>query len=81
MEILELINSLEELIVQARRLPVGGNLVLDRKRMLDIVDQMRLAVPADVREATQILDTQEQVLADAHYASLGYQRAVADADA
>lgn len=71
MEILELINSLEELIVQARRLPVGGNLVLDRKRMLDIVDQMRLAVPADVREATQILDTQEQVLADASRSARG----------
>jgi vacuolar-type H+-ATPase subunit H len=70
-EILELINSLEELIVQARRLPVGGNLVLDRKRMLDIVDQMRLAVPADVREATQILDTQEQVLADASRSARG----------
>ena len=71
MEILELINSLEELIVQARRLPVGGNLGLDRKRMLDIVDQMRLAVPADVREATQILDTQEQVLADASRSARG----------
>lgn len=71
MEILDLVNSLEELIVQARRLPVGGNLVLDRKRMLDIVDQMRLAVPADVREATQILDTQEQVLADASRSAQG----------
>ncbi|HMS58394.1 MAG TPA: hypothetical protein PKA49_06025 [Tepidiformaceae bacterium] len=50
---------------------MGGNLVLDRKRMLDIVDQMRLAVPADVREATQILDTQEQVLADASRSARG----------
>ena len=36
MEILDLIDSLEELVIQARRLPVGGNLVVDRKRMLDV---------------------------------------------
>jgi vacuolar-type H+-ATPase subunit H len=64
-DILELINSLEELVVQARRLPVGGNLVIDRKRILDVIDQMRLAVPANVREAAQILEAREQILEDA----------------
>jgi vacuolar-type H+-ATPase subunit H len=63
---LELINSLEELVVQSRRLPVGGNLVMDRKRMLDVIDQMRLAVPANVRDAAQVLETREQILEDAH---------------
>ncbi|MCC7362878.1 MAG: hypothetical protein IT303_00780 [Dehalococcoidia bacterium] len=66
MEILELIDSLEELVVQARRLPVGGNLVVDRKRMLDVIDQMRLAIPADVRQATQIIESREQLLEEAH---------------
>jgi cell division septum initiation protein DivIVA len=65
-EILDLIDSLEELVIQARRLPVGGNLVVDRKRMLDVIDQMRLSVPADMRQAQQILETRSQVLADAH---------------
>ena len=51
MEILYLIDTLEELVIQSRRLPVGGNLVVDRKRMLDVIDQMRLAVPADLRQA------------------------------
>ncbi|KAA0227419.1 MAG: hypothetical protein HUU14_00465 [Dehalococcoidia bacterium] len=66
MEILDLINSLEELVVQARRLPVGGNLVVDRKRMLDIIDQMRLAIPADLREAAQIIEMRDQVIGEAH---------------
>lgn len=65
MEILDLIDSLEELVVQARRLPVGGNLVVDRKRMLDVIDQLRLAVPADLRQATQVLEAREQLLQDA----------------
>jgi hypothetical protein len=66
LEILDLIDSLEDLVIQARRLPVGGNLVVDRKRMLDVIDQMRLAVPADLREATQVLEARDQILQESH---------------
>lgn len=69
MEILDLIDSLEELVVQARRLPVGGNLVVDRKRMLDVIDQMRLAIPGDVRQAQQIIESREQIVEEAHAAA------------
>lgn len=65
MDILDIIDALEDLIVQARRLPVGGNLVVDRKRMLDIIDQLRLAVPADIREAAVVLRERDDVIADA----------------
>src|SRR5687767_15106806 len=66
MEILELIDTLEELVIQARRLPVGGNLVVDRKRMLDVIDQLRLAVPADIRQASQIIENRETIVEEAH---------------
>jgi len=66
LEILDLIDGLEELVIQARRLPVGGNLVVDRKRMLDLIDQMRLAVPTDIRQAQQVLETRDQITNDAH---------------
>lgn len=76
MEILDLIDSLEELVVQSRRLPVGGNLVIDRKRMLDIIDQLRLAVPEDIRRAAQIIESREQLLSDARESA---QRMAAEA--
>ena len=66
MEILDLIDTLEELVVQARRLPVGGNLVVDRKRVLDVVDQLRLAVPDSIRQAGQIIETRDHVIQEAH---------------
>ena len=65
MEILDLIDSLEDVVVQARRLP-GGNLVVDRKRLLDVIDQMRLGVPSDLRQAVQILKNQQQIIKEAH---------------
>lgn len=65
MEIFALIDALEEIVVQARRLPVGGNLVVDRKRILDIIDQLRLSVPADLRQAQQVIEMRQQILDDA----------------
>lgn len=65
MEILDLIDHLEELIVQSRRLPVGGNLVVDRRRMLDLIDQLRLAVPEDIRRAAAVNEARDQVLEQA----------------
>ena len=65
MDLLHLIDRLEELIGEARRLPIGTGVVIDRRRLLDLVDQLRAAVPAEVREAQEILDRTAEVLAQA----------------
>ena len=64
-DLLHLIDRLEEQIGEARRLPIGTGSVVDRRRLLDLVDQLRAAVPAEVREAQQILERKELVLAQA----------------
>ncbi len=64
-DLLHLIDRLEELIGEARRLPIGSGSVIDRRRLLDLVDQLRAAVPAEVREAQELLNRREEVLAQA----------------
>ena len=39
--------------------------MIDRRRLLDLVDQFRAAVPADLREAQEILGRREEVFAKA----------------
>jgi len=39
--------------------------VIDRRRLLDLVDQLRAAVPQQVREAHEVLQKREEVLAKA----------------
>lgn len=46
-------------------MPIGTGVVLDRRRLLDLVDQLRAAVPAEVREAQDILNQRRDVLAQA----------------
>ena len=62
MDILHLIDRLEELAGEARRLPVGGGAVVSRQRLLDLVDRMRVAVPREVYDARELLEKQEEVL-------------------
>jgi vacuolar-type H+-ATPase subunit H len=61
-DIQHLIDSLEELVADSRRLPIGGGVMLDRARILDLIDQMRAAVPSDIREARQVLQRREETL-------------------
>ncbi len=50
---------------EARRLPIGSSVVVDRRRLLDLIDQMRVAVPSEVREAQEVLDQRQVLLAKA----------------
>ncbi len=65
MDILHLIDRLEELAAEARRLPVGGGSVVSRQRLLDLVDRMRVAVPREVYDAREVLEKRDEVLAAA----------------
>ena len=65
MDILHLIDRLEELVGEARKLPVGGGAVISRQRLLDLIDRMRVAVPKEVYDAREIIEKREEVLADA----------------
>jgi vacuolar-type H+-ATPase subunit H len=65
MDILHLIDRLEELVAEARRMPIGQGVVVDRRRLLELVDQMRSSVPWEVREAEQIVAERNDVLEEA----------------
>lgn len=65
MDLLHLVDRLEELIAGAQKMPIGNRAILDRRRMLDLIDQMRVAVPHEVREAQDIVATRDSIRRDA----------------
>ena len=65
MDILHLIDRLEELFNESRALPFTHNVIVDEDRMLDIIDQMRIAIPEEVKKAQQLLNQSERILAQA----------------
>src|SRR5512143_1331590 len=65
MDILQLIDRLEELFNDAKAVPFTHNVVVDEDRMLEIIDQMRIVIPDEVKKAQQVLTQRERFLAQA----------------
>ena len=65
MDILHLIDRLEELFNESRPIPFTHNVIVDEDRMLDLIDQMRVAIPDEVKKAQQLLAQRDRILAQA----------------
>jgi cell division septum initiation protein DivIVA len=65
MDILHLVDRLEELFNESRPIPLTNNVVVDEDRMLDIIDQMRVAIPEQVKLAEKLLAERDRTLAQA----------------
>jgi len=65
MDILQLIDRLEELFNEARAVPFTHNVVVDEDRMLEVIDQMRIVIPDEVKKAQQVLSQRDRFLAQA----------------
>ena len=64
-DILYLIDRLEELVARSFQVPLSSHVAVHRQRLLDLIDRMRVAMPADIRGAREVLQKQEEVLAQA----------------
>jgi hypothetical protein len=65
MDILHLIDRLEELFNESRPIPFTHNVIVDEDRMLDLIDQMRVAIPDEVRKSQQLISQRDRILAQA----------------
>jgi len=65
MDILQLIDRLEELFNDAKAVPFTHNVVVDEDRMLELIDQMRIAIPEEVKKAQQLMAQRDRVMAQA----------------
>jgi len=65
MDILQMIDRLEELLNESRPLPFTHNVIVDEDRMLDLIDQMRVSIPEEVKKAQQLLAQRDRLMAQA----------------
>ena len=65
MDILHLVDRLEELLNESRPIPLTHSVVVDEDRILEIIDQMRISIPEEVKKSQQLLAQRDRVLAQA----------------
>ena len=62
LDIIFLLERLESLVATGKSLPLTRNAVVDRDAILDLVDQLRVAIPEEVRAAKRINAEGERII-------------------
>lgn len=65
MDILHLVDRLEELFNESRSFLFTHSVIVNEDRMLDIIDQMRVTIPEEIKKAQQVLAQRDRVMAQA----------------
>ncbi len=65
MDILHLVDRLEELFNESRPIWLTHSVIVDEDRMLDLIDQMRVAIPEEIKKAQQIIAQRDRIMAQA----------------
>jgi vacuolar-type H+-ATPase subunit H len=63
MDIQHLLDRLEALLSDSRR--IGGKLIVDAQRSWDLIDQMRISIPEEVRQAQRVNQERDRIIAQA----------------
>ncbi|MEI6452337.1 MAG: ATPase [Actinomycetes bacterium] len=65
MDVLVLIDKLDDIIHNARSVPLTDSVMVDREEMYDILDQMRSTIPEEIKQARWIVKERQEMLAEA----------------
>jgi len=60
-----LVERLEALVVNGSKIPLTGQVRLDQAAVLDLIDQLRVAIPEEVKQARRINQESDRVLSKA----------------
>ena len=60
-----LVERLEALIVNGRKVPMTSQVILEQAAVLDLIDQLRVAIPEEVKQARRINQESDRVLSKA----------------
>jgi vacuolar-type H+-ATPase subunit H len=65
MDILQLLDRLETVLSSGSRIPLTGKTVVDEHECLDILDQLRVTIPEDVKQARRVQNERDRLIQDA----------------
>ena len=65
MDILHLVDHLEELFNKSHAIPLTHSVIVDEDKFLDIIDQMRISIPEEVKKAQDVFTKKDRVMAQA----------------
>ena len=61
-DVLELIDRAKSLVESSRKLPLSSRTLVDRESLLKLLEEIRLALPSNVKLASQVLQRRERII-------------------
>ncbi|MGI8474923.1 MAG: ATPase [Thermomicrobiales bacterium] len=68
-DILYLVDRLEELVGIGKRVPFSGRVMVEEEQFLALIDQLRIAVPNEIKQAQRVIRERERIVAEAQEAA------------
>jgi cell division septum initiation protein DivIVA len=65
MDVLVLIDKLDDLVHNAKPVPLTDQVRVDKEEIYDILDQMRATIPEEIKQARWIVKERQEMLAEA----------------
>ncbi len=65
MEILAILETLEDVIEKGVAIPFSGRCMVDREEILEIIKEMRLKLPDDIKQAKWVKEERQRILLEA----------------
>lgn len=66
MEIFTLLETLEDILERSKNLPFSDKVVVERSEMLDLIKEIRLKLPDELKQAKWIKEERERIISEAH---------------
>ena len=64
-DITDIVDRLETLVNTSKVMPMTGGLIVEKKKIAELVDQLRLAIPQEVKAAEEVLARKDNIISSA----------------
>ncbi len=64
-DITDIVDRLETLVNTSKVMPMTGGLIVEKKKITELVDQLRLAIPQEVKAAEEVLARKDNIISSA----------------
>ena len=65
MDIVNIMDRLDALVTTSRRMPGTRSRLVDADKVMEVVEQLRLAIPQDIRAAQEVIERKDSILSQA----------------
>lgn len=65
MDILQLIEEIEDIIEESSSIPFSGKVMIDKDEILEIIKEIRIKLPDEIKQASWVKDEKQRILAEA----------------